>query len=555
MISVFLPLLLLGFGTTEFEGAYVHLSATFGILWIWLTVTTLYWDFPRFLKSLTLHDRLPSFGNAQTIFQWITIVWIIAWQTFSSPGRLFWPRAYQYFPQSWPMFISICAYVFIFWAGRKAFRKEYGFLLDPDQTPNEFFRARMTMPILFFPPMLIWMIVEDALLSKTDLSGFSDLQAFILAPLFFLMLYLFSPYLFNWAWRAETMKDDSLRSRILDLAEKARTKISGVKVWETFKEPLPNAAVAGLSNRYRFVYITKYLLEIFSKDQILAVVGHELGHLRLGHVWTYLLFSLDLVFLSLLIKLELFIGYPNFAIVHESLDSAIDLVVFLGVFILFFTALTRNSERNADSFASSLVGGRIYADALQTLNEYIVQPSSKFPRWTLTHPDFQERIDASLSWKGNIAQLEKKAKLMRFGLIFLGIIFLLVAIPSGRVALQFGSASQALKTNHIENAKSLLITLPLDYQTHPQAMELWGKIAAAECRWLKTSLYAARITWGESLRSLSESEIFEHPGSPKIALYFQIMQFLLKPLDLGRVHGVSLFNEIFDCIQISFGQT
>ena len=46
--------------------------------------------------------------------------------------------------------------------------------------------------------------------------------------------------------------------------------------------PLPNAWTSGHDHPY--IVVTSGLLDLMSEDEILAVIGHELGHIKSGHV-------------------------------------------------------------------------------------------------------------------------------------------------------------------------------------------------------------------------------------------------------------------------------
>src|SRR5437763_9202363 len=46
--------------------------------------------------------------------------------------------------------------------------------------------------------------------------------------------------------------------------------------------PLPNAWTSGHDHPY--IIITSELLDLMSEDEIMAVIGHELGHIKSGHV-------------------------------------------------------------------------------------------------------------------------------------------------------------------------------------------------------------------------------------------------------------------------------
>jgi Zn-dependent protease with chaperone function len=89
----------------------------------------------------------------------------------------------------------------------------------------------------------------------------------------------------------EPLKDKTLEARILDLA--ARADIPGRKVFEVDKSAQTkkyNAYVSGFGASQRIV-LWDTTLQGLEQDEILFVMGHEMGHYVLGHVWKGILIS------------------------------------------------------------------------------------------------------------------------------------------------------------------------------------------------------------------------------------------------------------------------
>ncbi|MBC8132592.1 MAG: M48 family metallopeptidase, partial [Deltaproteobacteria bacterium] len=117
---------------------------------------------------------------------------------------------------------------------------------------------------------------------------------------FFALTLLIGPIwiapLFN---RFGPMKDQSLEAQVLDVAAQAGVK--GARVFEVNKSvdtTKVNAYVTGIGNTKRIV-LWDTLLARLSPQQTRFVVGHELGHYVLGHVWTSVLLSSALTVLGL----------------------------------------------------------------------------------------------------------------------------------------------------------------------------------------------------------------------------------------------------------------
>jgi Zn-dependent protease with chaperone function len=530
MISIFLHLLLLGYGTVHFRGYLAVVPFLAMTVWAMLTIVLMFRTIPDIVSSYQRQNRVPSFLTFQEIWQWSLVAWILALQCFADPLALLVPDWLEKAPQLLPMLLSTFLYIFL---ARPLLYEVYRLfmpILDEEQTPADFFRARMTMPILFFPPLLFWTAIEDLASFGSAVDELQDIRLLIAAPVFFVFLYLLAPRLFNWAWRAEPMADEELRGQIMQLCERAETPISGVKIWDTFKEPVPNAAVAGLSQRYRFVYITSYLLELFSRSQVLSVVAHELAHLRLGHVFSYMVYSLDLVLASIAVKLGLLIYAPAW-VGGSAAQDAVEMLMFLAFFALTFTALARECEYQADAFSASLTGSESFAGGLETLQRNVLPPPKSIPAWLLTHPEIQDRIDRVRSWCGNINELVARSRKIRVKLILVGCLCIIAAFPVIKPVWQIARLAETVQAENLAQADAVLGSLPDWLVDHPLVVREVGKLAMIKGRWDMAILQAARAAWNLNFRY--DLEELHHATAPEVTLYFKFMQFMLQTLDLG----------------------
>lgn len=94
----------------------------------------------------------------------------------------------------------------------------------------------------------------------------------------------------------EPLKDEQLRQRIVALA--AEAGIPGRNVYEVDKSKQTkkyNAYVNGFGASQRIV-LWDTILEGMEDDELLFVMGHEMGHYRLGHIWKGIAFFSVLAF-------------------------------------------------------------------------------------------------------------------------------------------------------------------------------------------------------------------------------------------------------------------
>ena len=528
MISMFLHLLVLAYGTVTFAGMLNSMPVTFMVVWGYLTLLILVHWLPEYTDNEVNAGRIPSFLKTQEIFQWAIVLWILLLQTFTDPVGLCIPASSTYLPQTLPMLVSLALYIALARPAYFEFYRLFKPVLDLKQTSADFFRARMTVPILFFPPIMMWMLVED--LSSGGIKPLTEVKLMAAAPLFFIALYLLAPKLFNWAWRAEDSNNVELESMLKRLSEKTGLKVAGVKIWDTFNEPVPNAAVAGLLPRYRFVYITRYLLSIFSPQQVEGVVAHELGHLRLGHVNSYMFYSLNLILISIVIKLSILLYFPQFY-PDSTVYTAIELLLFMAVFSVSFTALARHCEFQADAFASRMTSSEVFASTLETLNSIILPPPSIIPNWLLTHPQIQDRIDrVKKGTRQEIAELRQSAAGLRRIMMFSGLVLLLLTIAPARAVYKISALSEAVQAGNSVLANELHSSLPEWLKVHPLVLHEAGKSAVNRQHWVTAAAIAAEAEW--NIRLIDISQEFHHTGSPEVTFDFKIVKFVLKSLDL-----------------------
>ena len=210
--------------------------------------------------------------------------------------------------------------------------------------------------------------------------------------------------LFN---KFEPLKDETLRDRILAMAEEAG--IQGGSVFQvdmSKKTEKVNAYVTGLFNTKRIV-LWDTTLEKLSPDEIVFVMGHEMGHYILHHIWKFVgVFSISLFLL-------LFIIFKTTGLIlkrwgerfgfHEVQDIA-NLPLLMAMFsLLIFLILPilngygRRMEHEADVFGLDLTqDGSTAARAFVKLaNENLSNPSPHpfIEFWLFDHPTLADRIE------------------------------------------------------------------------------------------------------------------------------------------------------------------
>jgi len=204
-----------------------------------------------------------------------------------------------------------------------------------------------------------------------------------------------------------------LKSRLLELAHAQGIPASDVyEVDASRQSGHTNAYVAGLLGTERIV-IYDTLLQTQTTREIVAVMGHEMGHYVLRHLWKGLAFGSALILLGAWLVQRLF---PRIAagrgarwgIGPVSDVAGLPLVLLVVSVFSFFAAPAANAfsrweEHQADAFSLDVVRD---PDALAAgfakfntvdLSEY--DPPRIVELWFYTHPSLEHRIEFCQEWK------------------------------------------------------------------------------------------------------------------------------------------------------------
>jgi Zn-dependent protease with chaperone function len=203
------------------------------------------------------------------------------------------------------------------------------------------------------------------------------------------------------------MKDKQLESAILGTAERAGIENSRIfEVDKSIDTNAVNAYVTGFGDTQRIVLWDTIIAKL-EPDELLFVMGHEMGHYALGHVVR------GIAFYSLLILVALYLLYRSagwivdrwgdrfgFSELHDfaSLPLAMLLLGLYG-FLLTPGALlfSRQMEHEADRFGLELLQDNHAAASafvrLQVENLGNPRPGLLYKIWRASHPPLGERIE------------------------------------------------------------------------------------------------------------------------------------------------------------------
>jgi Zn-dependent protease with chaperone function len=229
-----------------------------------------------------------------------------------------------------------------------------------------------------------------------------------LALPFFVLVLLVTPVyiapLFN---KFGPMKDKALEADVLAVA--AQAGVEGARVFEVNKSvdtEKVNAYVTGVGKTKRIV-LWDTLLARLTPAETRFVVGHELGHYVLGHVWINIFVSWGLTLLGLFAAhrtagflLARFGGRFGFTALADPASLPL-LMLLLSLFSFLIgpaaLALSRYHEQQADRFGLDLTRDNHAAAtafvALQRQNLAVPRPGLIYKIFRASHPPIGERVD------------------------------------------------------------------------------------------------------------------------------------------------------------------
>ena len=207
------------------------------------------------------------------------------------------------------------------------------------------------------------------------------------------------------------LEDGDLRRQILDLAHAQGIPADEVYQMDASRQSEHNNAyVTGLLSTQRIV-LYDTLLKRFAPREIRSIMGHEMGHYVLKHVWRTVAFLAPLIFIGFLfvdrLARRLIDSHPRWDIRRIEDPASIPVVALLA---LIYTLLagpviatySRHQESAADRFALEVTrdpeaAASVFAKfGRYDLSEYEAHPLIE--TLLFSHPSVNNRIRAAQAW-------------------------------------------------------------------------------------------------------------------------------------------------------------
>mmetsp|Transcript_22262 Transcript_22262/g.64154 ORF Transcript_22262/g.64154 Transcript_22262/m.64154 type:complete len:231 (+) Transcript_22262:3-695(+) len=212
--------------------------------------------------------------------------------------------------------------------------------------------------------------------------------------------------LFN---KFETLKDDDLRQSIEALAGEVNFPLTKLFQIDGSKRSAHSNAYFFGFWKYKRIVLYDTLLHL-KRDDILAILCHELGHWKFGHTLVNLCISSAHIFvLFWLYGTVMYSGETSRSIVRQfgygdSEAVIVSLMIFMMLFTpteqvvsLLMTMLSRSFEFQADSFAAHMGRGAALGSGLLQIHEENkgdLNPDPFYAWYHFSHPALVERLRA-----------------------------------------------------------------------------------------------------------------------------------------------------------------
>jgi STE24 endopeptidase len=317
--------------------------------------------------------------------------------------------------------------------------------------------------LIIVPPACLWLVqqVLELFLPSAD-----DNQSFLLVVYFGLLgvALVGLPLLLRAFLGLRPLPASLLRERLEATARRLGFRFGDILVWDTHMT-MANALISGFLPWPRYVVLTDRLLVELTAEEIEAVFGHEVGHVRYHHMGLYVLFCLaSLVLLgatggylkglaephlaSYLRPWETthvpaeacasvagILAGPDGALAaaplllsarmtsHAALLTALNILTVCVIalyFVFVFGILSRYCERQADLFGSQATSSEAFIGALEKvarINGIPREHGGLLASWR--HPSIAQRIDFVQRVSGNprlASRFHLSLRLFKWGL-------------------------------------------------------------------------------------------------------------------------------------------
>jgi Zn-dependent protease with chaperone function len=329
-------------------------------------------------------------------------------------------------------------------------------------------RAYVTSNISFSMPVLLpWIFI----------SGFSDIihilpmgvfTRFLSTPegeivyfmVFLVIVAIMGPLLIQKFWGCRPLEQGVHRTRIENLCRSVNLGYRNILHWPIFEGRIITAGVMGLVKRFRYILVTRALLNLLDPHEVDAVIAHEIGHVKKRHLLFYLFFFvgymiisfsfLDLIVYAMIYFDPLVKAFNRMGFNPVTVTSFIFSLVIIATFLIYFRYIfgffMRNFERQADAYVYTMFDTA--TSLISTLKKISItgRQSPDKPNWH--HFSITERIEFLRKCEVDRTHVGRQDSKIRKSMG--GYLVGLVLIGAIGYQLNYGEAGAVLNTHFFE---------------------------------------------------------------------------------------------------------
>lgn len=228
--------------------------------------------------------------------------------------------------------------------------------------------------------------------------SFLTIKHFLLPPMLYLVIpvltmllvYIFFPFIFMFFMRTKPLKDENIRSLFEGILNKNNIKYKNIHIWPSRGGKIVNAMISGIFPKFRYIFISSFLLEKFEEKEIKSILGHELGHAKFHHLFFF--FCLFMMFLSIFVTIMILV--ESLFGKYSDITNVISIISSLAFLLFAFPFISRIFEHQSDEYGAYLTSVDDMSSALDKLGKLNYYPAkeSKVRESTQTHPSIHNRI-------------------------------------------------------------------------------------------------------------------------------------------------------------------
>ena len=314
----------------------------------------------------------------------------------------------------------------------RAGQSNYELIFGRKQSTAAFILSNIKANLPIVLPWLILSLLYDVVallplpgLQKVIASDWGDLLFF---GIFLFFVLIFFPPLVRRLWGCKKLPDGSLK-RNLDVFCAKQNFSADYYLWPLFEGRMLTAGVMGIVPGLRYILLTPALIETMSREELEAIMAHEIGHVKKRHMLLYIfliagfsvlvgLLAEPLIYLFLSLRsLNMLLSWSGIsAETALTLVGAVPLLIFMLVYFRFiFGYFIRNFERQADLFSLEKMGN---SQALVSAFEKISALSGNIrDQHNWHHFGIGERIDCLEDAEKAPEQISRHNRKVRYSLL------------------------------------------------------------------------------------------------------------------------------------------